>query len=132
MKNIKLNGRNIKLNYVNRYALDPKEKYIINIKEELEFQKAILMAFRIIGPPPAIKNYHAWLHKNGFDVEFPNPTNEFVAPYYGIKPLWRTDYSQGIVIKAENDDDYYIVMECSGRNQGYRHTQVILTMTGCL
>lgn len=48
MKNIKLNGRNIKLNYVNGYALDPKEKYIINIKEELEFQKAILMAFRII------------------------------------------------------------------------------------
>ena len=66
MKNIKLNGRNIKLNYVNGYALDPKEKYIINIKEELEFQKAILMAFRIIGPPPAIKNYHVWLHKNGF------------------------------------------------------------------
>lgn len=58
----------------------------------------------------------------------PNPTNEIVAPFYGIGPLWKTEYSQGVVVKAEDDDDYYIVMECSSKNKGYKHTKVILTM----
>lgn len=62
----------------------------------------------------------------------PNPTNEVVAPYYGVGPLWKTEYSQGIVVRAEDDDDYYIVMECSSKNKGYKHTKVILTMGGCM
>lgn len=43
-----------------------------------------------------------------------------------------TAYSQGVVVKAEKDSDYYIVMECSSKNKGYRHAQVILTMGGCM
>ena len=132
MKKIKLNENSEGKTYVDGYALDPEEKYIIDIREELEFQMAILMSFSTMGPPPAIKNYHAWLFENGFNVESPNPTNEFVAPYYGIKPLWRTEYSQGIVVKDEKDNDYYIIMECSRKNKGYKHTKVILTMNGCL
>lgn len=68
-------------------ALDPTEKYVIDLEEELEFQSAIIMSFQIMGPPPALKNYHAWLFENGFNVELPNPTNEVVASYYGVKPL---------------------------------------------
>lgn len=64
--------------------------------------------------------------------DMPNPTNEVVAPYYGVGPLWKTEYSQGIVVRAEDDDDYYIVMECSSKNKGYKHTKVILTMGGCM
>ena len=74
----------------------------------------------------------AWLFENGFNVDAPNPTNEVVACYYGVKPLWKTAYSQGVVVKAEKDSDYYIVMECSSKNKGYRHAQVILTMGGCM
>lgn len=113
------------------YGLLPSEKYVINIADELQYQSAIIEAFKIIGPPPAIKNYHAWLYKNHFNVEMPNPTNEAVAPYYGVGPLWRTEYSQGIVVKAEDEDDYYIVMECSDKNKGYKRTMIILTMGGC-
>ena len=80
----------------------------------------------------ALKNYHAWLLENGFNVEVPNPTNEFVARYYGVKPLWKTDYSQGIAVRNEHDNDYYIVMECSRKNKGYKHAKVILTMGGCM
>lgn len=76
--------------------------------------------------------YHAWLFENGFNVELPNPTNEVVASYYGVKPLWKTDYSQGIVVMAEDESDYFIVMECSSRNRGYKHTKIILTMGGCM
>lgn len=68
-----------------------------------------------MGAPPALKNYHAWLYKNNFSYETTNPTNEVVAPFYGVGPLWKTEYSQGIVVKAEDDDDYYIVMECSSK-----------------
>ena len=114
------------------YALDPSEKYVINLEEEMESQRAIMMAFNVMEAPPALKNYHAWLFENGFSVEMPNPTNESVAPYYGVSPLWKTPYSQGIVVKAENDDDYFIVMECSGKNRGYKGTKVILTLGGCL
>ncbi|WP_068456194.1 hypothetical protein [Aedoeadaptatus pacaensis] len=117
---------------VDGYRLDPTEKYVINFLEEIEFQQSIMMSFNIMGYPPALKNYHAWLFENGFSVEDPNPTNELVAKYYGVKPLWKTDYSQGIVVKDENDSDYFIVMECSNKNKGYKHTIVILTLGGCM
>lgn len=132
MKKIKLNGDLEKKTSTDEYILDPTEKYVINIEEECEFQMATMMSFQIMGPPPALKNYYAWLHENGFNVEMPNPTNEVVAHYYGIKPLWRTPYSQGVVVKAENESDYFIVMECSSKNRGYKHAKVILTMGGCM
>lgn len=128
----------IKLNEVKRkttsdeYALDPTEKYVINLDEEMEFQTATLMAFQVMGAPPALKNYHAWLYENGFNVETPDPTNEFVASYYGVKPLWVTPYSQGVVVRAENEDDYFIVMECSNKNRGYKYAKIILTLGGCM
>ena len=132
MKKIKLyEGIGIETS-IDGYELIPTEKYMINIDEEMDYQMAILSSFKIMGPPPALKNYHAWLFENGFNVNSPNPTNEFVAPYYGVKPLWKTDYSQGIVVMAENDSDYYIVMECSNKNRGYKHTKVILTLGGCM
>ena len=131
MKKIKLDDVKKKTSS-DEYVLDATEKYVINIEKEMEFQAATAMSFKIMGPPPAIKNYHAWLFENGFNVEMPNPTNEVVAPYYGVKPLWQTPYSQGIVVKAENDDDYYIVMECSSKNKGYKHTKIILTLGGCM
>ena len=132
MKKIKLNEDAGKIMSIDGYILEPTEKYVIDIEEEMEFQMATMMSFQIMGPPPALKNYHAWLFENGFDVETPNPTNELVASYYGVKPLWKTDYSQGIVVKVENDSDYFIVMECSNKNKGYKHTQVILTLGGCM
>ena len=132
MKKIKLNEDLGKKTSIDEYILDPTEKYVIDIEEEMEFQMATMMSFQIMGPPPALKNYHAWLFENGFNVEAPNPTNEVVARYYGVKPLWKTAYSQGIVVKAENDSDYFIIMECSSKNKRYKHTQVILTMGGCM
>ena len=131
MKKIELRSLHNKERCVDGYLLDPTEEYIINIKEEMEYQAVIVMSFQIMGPPPALKNYHAWLFQNGFNVDVPNPTNEIVSHYYGIKPLWKTEYSQGVVVKNETDDDYYIVMECSNKNKGYRNTVVILTLYGC-
>lgn len=132
MKRIKLCDRLEKRTSSDEYTLDPTEKYVINLEEEMEFQMTIMMSFQVMGPPPALKNYHAWLFENGFNVELPNPSNEVVAPYYGVKPLWKTDYSQGVVMMAEDESDYYIVMECSSRNKGYKRTKVILTMGGCI
>ena len=132
MKKIKLNEDSGLSISKDGYRLDSTEKYIINIENEIETQTAILASFQVMGAPPAIKNYHAWLFEHGFDINSPNPTNEFVSQYYGVGPLWKTDYSQGIVVKAENNDDYFIVMECSSKNRGYKHTQVILTLGGCL
>lgn len=131
MIKIKLNDVSKRNTLINEYMLDPTKKYVIDIEEEIEFQMAIVMSFQIMGPPPAIKNYHAWLFENGFCVEMPNPTNKVVESYYGVKPLWKTPYSQGIVVRAENEYDYFIVMECSNKNNGYKHTQIILTLGGC-
>lgn len=131
MKKINL-GSIEKVLSVGEYKLNPKEKYVINVLEEIEFQKHIMLCTQITGFPPAYKNYHAWLFENGFSTETPNPTNAFVAKFYGVKPLWKTDYSQGIVVRNETDDDYYIIMECSNKNKGYKHTIVILTLGGCM
>lgn len=132
MVKIKLNELPPDRIWTDEYLLDPTEKYVIDLDEEIEFQTAIAMSFQVMGPPPALKNYHAWLFENGFNTESPDPTNDVVARYYGIKPLWKTPYSQGIAVKAENGSDYYIVMECSRKNKGYKHTRVILTLGGCL
>ena len=75
MKKIKLYQNREKNSSLNEYDLNPTEKYVIDMDEEMEFQAAIMMSFQIMGPPPAIKNYHAWLFENGFDVNMPNPTN---------------------------------------------------------
>lgn len=132
MKKINFNKNLDKYASSDEYILDPTEKYVINIEEEMESQIATMMAFQVMGAPPALKNYHAWLFENGFSIETPNPTNEAVSSYYGVKPLWKTEYSQGIVVKSENDSDYFIIMECSNKNKGYKHSIVILTLGGCL
>jgi len=55
-----------------------------------------MQAIHMFGFPPAFKNWHAWLFENGFSMETPNPTNEFVAKFYGREPLWKTPYSMAI------------------------------------
>lgn len=131
--NIKLSEYKNPNTISDEYELDPAQEYVlIDFESELKMQSVILMSFQIMGAPPALKNYHAWLYKNGFDINSPNPTNRFVSSYYGNEPLWKTDYSQGIVVKVDGDDDYYIVMECSSKNKGYRHTRIVLTLGGCL
>lgn len=132
MKKLKLNDGMTQAQTVDGYKLVPAEKYVINLEEEIEFSIAVMQSIFTMGFPPAFKNWHAWLFENGFSTEVPNPTNEFVASYYGVKPLWKTPYSMGIVVKAEKDDDYYIVMECSEKNKGFKHTQIILTLGGCM
>ena len=132
MKKINLNDSLLQQTSADEYILDSTEKYVIDLEKEIGFQSAIMASFQIMGAPPALKNYHAWLYENGFNLDAPNPTNEVVAPYYGVKPLWKTPYSQGIVVMAEGDSDYYIVMECNSKNKGYKHTMVILTLGGCM
>jgi len=135
MKNLKLNPDFGKMVVAHGYELDPKEQYCICLNDEMEQQANILGAVQTMGLP-AISDYHKWLANNGFNVDMPNPTNEFVALYFGVKPLWVTDLSQGIVVKNKEDDveddNYYIVMECSRENEGFKYTQIVLTMGGCM
>lgn len=132
MNKIKLNANLGKVASIDGYRLIPTEKYVINIEQEMKSQLAIASSFQIMGSPPALKNYHAWLFENNFSVEQPNPSSKVVASYYGVKPLWKTTYSQGVVVGWGNDRDYYIVMECSNKNKGYKHAQIILTLGGCM
>lgn len=131
MEKIKLNKNLGKLVEAHDYELDATKEYIINTDDEIEEQANITATVHLMGLP-ALKDYHIWLIKNGFNANMPNPTNEFVSKFYGKKPLWLTDLSQGIVVKAENDDDYFIVMECSRLNTGFKYTQIIVTMGGCV
>lgn len=131
MKNLKLNENFGKTVIAHGYELDPTEQYCICMEDEFEQQQSIASAVMTMGLS-ALNDYHKWLKDNGFNVDMPNPTNNFVESYFGVKPLWTTDLSQGIVVKDENDDDYYIVMECSRINTGFKYTQIILTLGGCM
>lgn len=130
MKKIKLNDFSKPLPNGSEYYLDSHEEYVINLADETKYQAAIMKAVSMF-PLPALLNYHNWLYLNDFDPDHPNPTNEVVAKYYGKGPLWKTEYSIGVVVKAEGEDDCYIVMECSRKNKGFKHTQVVLTLGGC-
>lgn len=131
MEKIKLNKDFGQIVRSHGYDLEPLKKYVINIEDEWTEQERIEHTVQVMGLP-ALKDYHTWLKNNGFSVIMPNPTNSFVSEFYGVKPLWKTDISQGIVMKAEGTDDYFIVMECSRLNEGFKYTQIILTLGGCM
>lgn len=96
----------------------------------------------VIGGPPcqgfSQKGQRKTIHdERNFLFKYYVEVVRLVKPKYfvmenGVKPLWKTDYSQGIVVMAEDESDYFIVMECSSRNRGYKHTKIILTMGGCM
>lgn len=131
MQKLKLNKDFGKIVKAHGFELDATKKYVIDLRNELDQQISIMQAVQIMGLP-AMKDYHTWLKNNGFDVNTPDPTNDFVSKFYGVKPLWKTDISQGIVVKEEADDDYYIVMECSRLNEGFKYTQIVVTLGGCV
>lgn len=126
---IKLNET--KLEKQGEYYLDATQEY--EISSDAEFDK-VPFVFRSVMSTgfKAIDDYHRWLIDNGFNPYVPNPTNEFVSKFYGKKPLWKTELSQGIVVKDPDYDDYYIVLECSRNNPGYKYLQVLVTPGGCL
>lgn len=131
MKKLKLNQDSGKDVLSHGYRLSATEKYLINLEKELDEQLTILEATKMMGLE-AMKDYWSWLENNGFSIEMPNPTNDFVEKSYGSNALWKTDLSQGLVVKNEDDSDYYILMECSRENGGFKYTQIVLTLGGCL
>lgn len=131
MKKLKLNESMGKAVVPSGYKLNPTEEYVIDLDNEMREQSATLQAVQMFGLK-AINDWHNWLIENGFSADLPNPTNDFVRQFYGKKALWETELSQGIVVKNEDDDDFYIVMECSRENEGFKYSQIVLTMGGCL
>ncbi len=133
MELIRLNKNAGKIPASPTYEMDATKEYVIDLAREMGFQLHIMPAVILFGLP-ALNDYHEWLEKNGFDSDMPNPTNKFVSQFYGVKPLWKTELSQGIVVKniREDDDNYYIVIDCSILNEGFMHYQIILTLAGCL
>jgi hypothetical protein len=131
MKHLKLNKDFGKVVQAHGYELNSTEQYYICLDDEIEQQSGILGAVQTMGLP-AINDYHKWLKDNGFSADMPNPTNDLVSSYFGVRPLWSTKLSQGIVVKNEGDDDYYIIMECSRENTGFKYTHLVLTMGGCM
>lgn len=132
MKELKLNESMGK--YVvatSGYKLDPSEKYVIDLNIEIEKQMATLQAVQMFGLN-AMNDWHMWLSENDFNPNMPNPTNEFVSRFYGKKELWKTELSQGLVVKNKDDDDFYILMECSRENEGFKYSQIVVTLGGCL
>lgn len=84
LKKLKLNENMGKVVKAHGYELNTTERYVINIEDEISEQSAIITAIKSVGLP-ALKDYHQWLTRNGFDANMPNPTNSFVAQFYGKK-----------------------------------------------
>lgn len=133
MEKLKLNKDMGKRVNPHGYNLSETKKYVIDLEKELNGQIAILEAIKTMGLE-AINDWWKWLESNGFSKQMPNPTNDFVEKFYGVESLWKTNLSQGLVVKNEDedDDDYYILMECSRENEGFKYTQLVLTLGGCM
>ena len=131
MEKLKLNKEMGKSVTPYGYELLETKKYVIDLEKEFKEQISILEAVRVMGLE-AMKDWWKWLESNGFSTEMPNPTNDFVGKFYGKNSLWKTNLSQGLVVKNEKDDDYYIIMECRRENEGFKYTQVVLTLGGCI
>lgn len=124
MQKIKLNENMGKWEIAHGYVLDPSQDYVIDYDNEMSEQFGISQLVHMF-ELPALNDYHTWLEHNGFNSDFPNPTPDILEKHYGKKCLWKTELSQGIVMK-DMDNDYCIVMECSRLNTGFKYTQIIL------
>lgn len=124
MQKIKLNKNMGKLEIAHGYVLDPRTEYVINYDDEMKEQYSFLLLTQMFDSL-AINDYHKWLESNGFSSDFPNPTLDILKEHYGRKCLWKTELSQGLVMK-DTDDDYCIVMECSRLNTGFKYSQIVL------
>lgn len=129
MENLKLNKDFGKPVIAHGYELDATKEYVVDLKKEMKQQMQIAEAVKIMGLP-ALKDYFDWLLENNFHLHI--PTNDFVSEFYGKKPLWKTELSQGIVVKAKYENDYYVILECSRLNRGFQYTQIIVTLGGCI
>ena len=130
MKKIKLNKDAKNILAKEGYKLNPKEQYCICLNDEMELQSTMMMSFQTTGGSQVLDDYNNWLRENKINVNDPDIPKDLVKKYYGVKPLWSTNLSQGIVVKDENDDTYYIVMECSKLNVKFKYAQIILTLGG--
>ncbi len=126
MKKIKLNENINNPMKPQGYELNPSEEYVINMDDEFDQQSAIMASAQMM-ELTCIKDYHKWLLDNDIDGYNPNPSKELLSKFYGKEPLWQTEESQGLVIKDENEDSFYILMECSGSNQNFKYAQIVLT-----
>lgn len=126
MKKIKLNENVNNPTKTQGFELNPSEEYIINMDDEFGQQTAIMASAQTM-ELTCIKDYHKWLLDNDIDGYKPNPSKELLLKFYGKEPLWKTEDSQGLVIKDENEDSFYILMECSGSIPNFKYAQIILT-----
>lgn len=108
------------------YLLRGDIKYLIDYEEEASVQEAIMASVLVMGPPEGLKDYHRWLKRNKTNEE--NMNLELLDMHYGIKSLWETKYSQGLVMK-DIQGKYYIVLDCSRENTGYKYSQIIVFMS---
>lgn len=132
--------------------LVPPHGFELNAEEELVFDfiadsdviAYVPVTASIMGWPRGMEDFWNWCEENNFpsdvgvDEMFSGEVKrgwsvpeDFVKEYYGKKPLWTTKYSQGIVVREKNDDDYYVVVECSRENEGWKYARILATPGGC-
>ena len=137
---IKLNKDFGKFVERHEYELDPYRQYVIDMDSEIKQQSAIYAACSIMGGRP-LHDYYDYLHKNKMGnynriknyckIKVEKLTNEHFSQFWGKGPLWKTEYSQGLVVKGE-DGDFYILCECSYLVTGYKYSQIVCTPGGCM
>lgn len=135
----------------NMGLLVPPHGFELNAENELVFDfiadsdiiANTIYISSILGWPRAMEDFWNWCEKNNFPSlvgtdEISGEVKrvwripeDFVKEYYGKKSLWKTEYSQGIVVREKNSDDYYIVVECSRENEGWKYARILVTPGGC-
>ena len=149
----KMGKRKVNFSLKNNIGLlVPPHGFELNAEEELVFDfiaDADVIAgapyvAMVMGWPRAMEDFWNWCEENDFpsnvDVDEMisgevkqswSVPEEAVKEYYGKKPLWTTKYSQGIVAREKNSDDYYVVVECSRENEGWKYARILATPGGC-
>lgn len=108
------------------YLLKGDVKYLIDYREERDTQTAIMSSISIMGPPQGLKDYHEWLKRNNTNES--KLSLKLLERHYGKKPSMETTYSQGLVMK-DAMGKYFIVLDCSRENPGYKYSQIIIFMS---
>lgn len=119
------------------YTVNPYKKHVFDSEKDWEAIALTMFTIGACGQPKAFEDYWKWCEENNVPtsvidgIKTYHIPNELAAKFYGEGPLWETPYSQGIVIREKKEDDYYVMLECSKNNPGWKYAKILLTPYGC-
>jgi hypothetical protein len=124
----------IKLTKPHGYEIDPSKSYYIDISDNHEFEHVMLtqQLRELVNETKGMKSYKKFCKKYNLESDSGNEDNaikKIVKNHFpNGGPLWKDEFSQGIIVEVDDLGNVGIVVEMSRENTGFKYTRILATV----